>query len=152
MKHAIDIMRPDPVTVESTLKVAELARLLLAEEVDGVCVVDDGKLMGVVTAMDLIFQERKVHLPTFLAIMDAIIPLGSKRSQDELAKITGSTVAEIMSSPVRTVNYDAALEAVAELMVEAHVSVVPVLREGKLVGVIGKRDLLQAMLAKRTND
>jgi len=149
MQFAHEIMNRSPYTVTKDTSVADLARGLLERRADGAVVVKGRTVVGVVTAMDLVFQEKQVHLPTFIAFMDAVLPLGSRRTETELAKITGATVEEIMSSPAKTVSFDAALDAVATMMVEDHITVVPVIQDDVLVGVIEKPDVLRAVLASR---
>lgn len=149
MRFALEIMQREPVTITADARVDALARLLLERGIDGCCVVDgDGKLVGVVTSMDLVFQEKPVHLPTIYTFMDVVIALGGQRARDELEKITGSTVGDIMSREPTTVAKDAPLSAVAELMVEKHYTVLPVIDSGVLVGVITKADVLRAAFPK----
>lgn len=141
---AREIMSSAPVTVAPDQTVSELARRLLAAGVEGACVVQDGLLIGVVTTMDLVFQEKNLHLPTVFTFMDAVIPLGWKRAEHELSKMEGLTVAKIMTAKPVTVGPDAALAAVATLMVERHISMLPVVQAGQLLGVIDKRAVLRA--------
>jgi CBS domain-containing protein len=145
MRYALEIMQKEPTTIHPDARVEALARLLLERRMDGCCVVDDaGALVGVVTSMDLVFQEKPVHLPTVLTFMDAVIALGGRRAQEELEKITGSTVRDIMSADPTTVRKDTPLSEVAALMVEKHFTILPVLDQGVLVGVITKADVLRA--------
>lgn len=144
MLHAIDIMNREPLVVPSTMSVPDLARLLLAKGADGACVVDDGKLVGVVTAMDLVFQDRAVHLPSFIAFIDALIPVGTNRTMHELEKINGSKVADIMSAKAHSVQFDVALDKIAGMMVDGHFSLVPVMKGETLIGVITRREVLLA--------
>lgn len=142
---ARDVMDAAPKTVLPTLSVKELAAILLAERLDGVCVAEEGRLLGVVTSMDLIFQEQPVHLPSFFVFLDAVIPLESpSRVEHELAKLAGAQVKDIMVKHVVTVNPDHPLEAIAKQMVQRHISVIPVVDQGKLVGVITKPAMLRA--------
>ena len=85
MQFAHEFMSRDPYTVTADMKVSDLARGLLEHGADGAVVVDGRKVVGVVTAMDLVFQEKQVHLPTFIAFMDAVLPLGTRRTEAELA-------------------------------------------------------------------
>lgn len=144
MLHAIDIMNREPLIVAPDMSVPDLARLLLEKNADGACVLADDKLVGVVTAMDLVFQDRAVHLPSFIAFMDALIPVGSNRTLHELEKINGSKVSDIMSAKVRSVQFDAALDKIAGMMVDGHISIVPVMKGEKLIGVITRREVLLA--------
>lgn len=151
MSFAIELMNREPVTVSPDLSVRKLARLLLDQNLDGVCVVDQGKLVGVVTAMDLIFQERRVALPSYVALLNRLIPLNKAR-QSSVEKVVGGTVREIMSGEPIGVDYDASIDEIAALMVDLHITVLPVLKNESLVGVIYKRDLLRAALSSMGQD
>ena len=146
MAQARDIMNPHPLTVGPEVGVAELAKQLLEHDADGACVLRDGELIGVVTEMDLIFKEKKIHVPSFLQIMDAVIPLQLPgKYEDELHKITGLTVAEIMTADPTTISPETSASEAATLMVENHYSLLPVLENDELVGVVTRPGLLRAV-------
>lgn len=146
MKHVLDVIQENPPVVSSDMSIRDLASALLESNRDGYCVVDDGVLVGVVTAMDLIFQEKKLRLPTFFTFLDSVVPVGVKRAHDELRKISGATVADVMSRTPITVAFDAGLDQVASMMVEQHLTLLPVVREGTLVGEVTKASVLRAVL------
>lgn len=143
MKTARELMQ-DADTVGPETPTRALADTLLASGEDGVCVVDDtGRLIGVVTTMDLVFKEKKVHLPTFIAILDAVIPLGNMQDvEEEMRKIAGATAGDLMTRKVISVGPSDTMDQVATLMVEKHLTMVPVVDEGRLLGVVTKRSLL----------
>lgn len=135
-----------PLTVAPDLSVRDLVELLLREHADGACVVEDDQLVGVVTTMDLVFQEKQVHLPSFLAVLDFIIPLEPpERLQQELDKIAATCVRDMMSARPLTVATDTPMAEVASLMVDKHVTVVPVVDQDRVVGMITKPALLRAV-------
>ena len=146
---ALELLDPTVPQVSPSTPLPELARALVGSHADGACVVDGGKLVGVVTSMDLIFQDKPVHLPTLLTIMDAVIPLEStRRTEAELRKAAGATVGEVMSRTVHTVKPSTGLGEVARLMVEKHLTVIPVVSgEGELLGAISKATMLKAHMA-----
>jgi len=144
---AREILDPAPLVVEQATPVRELASRLLASGAEGACVMESGRLVGVVTAMDLVFQEKDPRLPTLFTFMDAVIPLGWKRVEEELHKIAGVTVGEIMTASPVTVGPDEDLHRIATLMVEGHLSMIPVVEDGLLLGVVDKRRVLQAAFA-----
>lgn len=117
---------------------------------DGACVVDNGELGRVVTAMDLDYQKKQIHLPSFIMLVELVIPLGSSRAQAELELLTSSTVTEFMSENPVTVEWGAPLDEVASLMSSRHFTIVPVLKAASLQDVITKRVLLWAAFAART--
>jgi len=67
---------------------------------------------------------------------------GGREYREIIRRITGLTARDIMSTPAMTVDADADLEDVATLMVESKANPVPVLRDGKLVGIISHADLI----------
>ncbi|MDJ0622065.1 MAG: CBS domain-containing protein [Desulfocapsaceae bacterium] len=146
MKYAREIMTKDVLTVQPQKSVNDLANLLTTQNINGVPVVDEeGKLMGVVTENDLVFQKKKVHIPTVINILDSFIYLESQeRMKKEMAKITGVTVESIYSKDVKTVRPETPIDEIATLMVEENIHTIPVVDDGELVGVIGKRDIIRS--------
>jgi CBS domain-containing protein len=144
--QARDIMI-EALTVAPDCSVRDLARLLLERGCDGACVVEEHRLVGVVTTMDLVFQEKQVHLPSILSFMDFAIPLEPpSRLRAELDKIAGTTVGEIMTAEPVVVDEERAVSEVARAMVERHLTIVPVVESGALRGMITKQALLRAVL------
>jgi CBS domain-containing protein len=145
MKRASDVMDREVLIVPPATSVRELASKLLGDKAEGACVVEGEKLVGVVTPMDLIFQEQPVHLPSFLVFFDAVIPLERpSHMQHELDKLMGAQVKDIMSTDLITVGAGAPLEEVATTMVRRHTGYVPVVEGDRLLGVVTKRAVLKA--------
>lgn len=148
MQYAHEIMDNDPLTVAPETTVKDLARALVQRGADGACVMDGDSLVGVVTSMDLIFQERSVHLPTYVTFLDAVLPIGQHKALKELEKVTGGTVSEIMTKTPISIAFDAPLDEVARLMVDRHITVLPVVRDGRLVGAVTKPRVLESILER----
>ena len=149
MLTARDIMNPEVVTVRADQSARELAELFLERNFSGAPVVDAaGKLIGIVTRNDLIFTKKKVRLPRSIAILDAFFLLDSpEKMKREMRKIAGGRVGDICTPNPISVPPDAPLEEVATIMAERRVHTLPVLEDGKLVGVIGKTDIIRTLLA-----
>jgi predicted transcriptional regulator len=147
MLTAQNIMTHDVVTVQENATVRELAALLLERNISGAPVVDEaGAVIGVVTESDLIFQNKKVHLPTAFAILDAFVFLERpEKMETELKKIAGSKVGDICSRKLISVGPETELEELATLMAEKKIHTLPVMSEGRLVGVIGKSDIIRTI-------
>ncbi|WP_306549763.1 CBS domain-containing protein [Desulfobulbus sp.] len=147
MLTAQNIMTSEVITVKENATVRELAALLLTSNISGAPVVDDaGKVIGVVTESDLIFQNKKVHLPTAFAILDAFVFLERPEKMEmELKKIAGSKVGDICSRKLISVGPETELEELATLMAEKKIHTLPVMSEGRLVGVIGKSDIIRTI-------
>lgn len=146
MLRARDIMTEDVITVKSSTTVEELARLLMKNQISGAPVVDEeGSLIGIVTENDLITQNKRLHIPTILRLFDAFIPLGTSRLEREIKKMTATTVGEICTEKVITVEPDTPIDEVATIMTEKKIHLIPVVKEGKIVGIIGKRDIIKGV-------
>lgn len=147
MLKALDIMTRDVITVTPHTSARELAALLLDKKISGAPVVDEaGKVLGVVTESDLIFQNKKVHLPTAVAILDAFFFLESpNKMEKELKKMAGTKVGDICSQQLISVSPDTELEELATLMAEKKIHTLPVMDGDELVGVIGKSDIIRTI-------
>lgn len=140
---ANDIMTVDVVTLSPDTPIRQIARMFHRLGISGAPVVEDGQLIGIVTEIDLIARHARPHSPLYLPLLDARIPLTRQREYREIVRrIVGTTARDIMTAPVQTVDVDDDLERVATLMVVGKANPVPVLRDGKLVGIIGHTDLI----------
>lgn len=148
MKTAADIMTRDVITVTAATSVKELAKILTENSISGVPVVDEGGfVIGVATESDLIDQNKKIHIPTVVTILDSVFYLESpNRMEEEMLKIAGSTVADIYCSEIITVTMDTPVDELATIMSEKSIHTLPVLDNGKLVGVIGKKDIIRSVI------
>jgi CBS domain-containing protein len=147
MLKAKDVMTRDVTIVTADMKVDELGRLFIDKKISGAPVADSkGALIGIVTENDLIRKNTRLHIPTVLRVFDAIIPLGRPDSvEDEIKKMTASTVGEICTKEVLSVSPEASIQDVSSIMFEKGVHLVPVLEAGKIVGIIGKIDIIRGM-------
>lgn len=149
MQKAQDIMTKDVITVTPATTVTELALLLASHKISGAPVIDSsGALLGVVTESDLIDQKKKIHIPTVVTILDSVFYLENPdKMAKEMKKIAGSTVGDIYSKDPLTVSADTHLDEIATLMAEKNVHTLPVMQGAKLVGVIGKKDIIKTLIS-----
>ena len=147
MLTAKDIMTQDVISVTKQTPVAELAKLLTSNNISGVPVVDeDGKVVAVVTESDLIDQSKKLHIPTVVTILDSVFYLENPdKMEAEMKKIAATKVAEICSGSPNTVSPDTRLDEIATVMAESNIHTLPVLDNGELVGIIGKKDIIKTL-------
>ncbi len=140
---AREVMQTEVVTLVPDAPISEIARLFRAHGISGAPVVEGGEIIGIVTEIDLIARHARPHSPLYLPLLDAKIPLHGQREYREIVRrILGTTARAIMTAPVKTVDADADLEEVATIMVDGKANPLPVLSEGKLVGIIGHTDLI----------
>lgn len=148
MLRARDIMTKDVVTVTPDTEITQAAKLLLDNHFNGLPVVDErGKLIGIICQDDLIIQQKRLPLPSLFTFFDGLIPLTSYRSlEKEVEKIVATTVSRAMTMDPITIDPDASLEDIATLMVNNNIHTLPVLDGGRLVGIIGKEDILRTIM------
>ena len=150
MISAKDIMTKEVISVSPDLVVEKLAEIFWENRISGAPVVDDnGSVVAIVTENDLIDQNKKVHIPTMISILDSVIMLEkADKIEKEIRKMTGTTVKDICSDTLITVEPETPLDEVATIMAEKQVHTLPVLTDGKLVGVVGKSDIIKTMAKK----
>ena len=147
MKTARDIMTTNVVTVKKDQPISDLSKLFIENHFNGVPVLDDaGKVIGVVTQSNLIEQNKNLHIPTVIALFDAVLFLESeKKFESDVKKLTGSKIEDIYHKKPITVSPDTDLSEITTIMAEKDVHTLPVLEDDKLVGIIGKKDVIRAL-------
>jgi len=147
MLQARDIMTREVITASPETPIAELSRTLENRKIGGVPVVDqDGRLVGIVTQSDLVERARELELPPAINILDFHIYLQiPSQLLKRVEKMLGATVGEVMSPKPVTVSPETPVSQVAALMAKQKVHTLPVLEGGKIVGIIGKIDIIRAL-------
>lgn len=143
-----DIMTRDVITVQPETEIVHATRLLLENHINGVPVTDEaGKLVGILCQSDLIAQQKELPIPSFFTFLNGIISTASmKHIEKQVQKIAATRVAEAMSPNPVTVPSDADIKDVAALMVDQNFHTIPVVDGGKLVGIVGKEDILRTLV------
>lgn len=144
---AQEIMKSEVITISENASVQELAALLAKKKISGAPVVDDHKrVVGIVSEGDLVSQDADIHFPHYIELLGNIIYLESvKKYEEKLEKAAASSVKDIMTTEVTTVQKDAPLHEIATIMTEQQVNRVPVLDGDVLVGIITRADVVRAM-------
>jgi CBS domain-containing protein len=145
-----DIMTTDVITLTPETDVVKAAQILLERHINGAPVVDEnGQLVGIICQSDLVAQQKKIPIPTLFTLLDGVFQLTSKKQiEKEMSKIAALTVAEAMTPDPVAVEPDTRIETVAALMVDNSFHTLPVVEDDRLVGIIGKEDVLRTLLPK----
>jgi CBS-domain-containing membrane protein len=147
MLYASDIMTREVLTVTPETSIADLSKTLENRQIGGLPVVDKGgRLVGVITQSDLVERARDLELPPAINILDFhfYLQIPSHMLQ-RVEKMLGATVGDCMTRDPVTVAPDTPVAQIAALMAKQKVHTIPVLKAGKIVGIIGKMDLVRAM-------
>jgi CBS-domain-containing membrane protein len=147
MLQARDIMTKEVITVSPETTVLELAQLLADHKINGAPVVDSqGRLVGVVTQNNLIDRAKKFELPHVISILDAHFYLERPSTfKKNLEKLMGNLVADIMTAPPITISEDVEVDEIATIMARRRIHTLPVLQGDKIIGIIGKIDIIRAL-------
>lgn len=150
MIKAEDIMETNIISVTPDTQIPMAVKILLDNHINGVPVVNDkNEVVGILCQSDLVFQQKEVPIPPIFTILDSIIPLSSsKKLEENLRKIAATNVEQAMIKNPVTVTAQTPVSEIASLMVEKHFHTIPVVDDKKLLGIIGKEDILKTMVTR----
>ena len=146
-----EIMDREPETVTTGTSVEEVVRKLREHELPGLPVVDtEGRLVGIVTESDLVLPDDQgdLHIPHYINLFGGTVflePLG--RFEKRLRKAFASTVEDMMTTDPDSVEPDTTVRDAARLIHESGHNRLPVVEDGRLVGVVTRVDVLGALAA-----
>ena len=149
MLTAKDIMSKTVITLSPGMEIVTAAGILMDNHINGAPVVNEsGAIMGILSRDDLVTQQKKIPLPSYFMVLDALIPLHSSgQVEKELEKIAATTVEHAMTPDPVCVRPDTPVEDIATIMVDKKIHTIPVVDEDdRLVGIVGKEDILRTIL------
>lgn len=148
--RASDVMTPTVITVDPDLSVQELAKLLSDRGISGAPVVTaSGDLVGIVSEGDLLHRaELGTERHTERRRSWWLRHFAATEARD-YARSHGRLVKDVMTSQVATVTEQVSLAEVATLLEKRRIKRVPVIREGKVVGIITRSNLVRALAAAK---
>jgi CBS domain-containing protein len=145
--NAADVMVSNVITVRSDTTVDRIAETLLANRISAVPVLDaDDKLVGIVSEGDLIHRVEagtERHRSWWLELLT-----GTETLAQEFIKSHARKAADLMSHPVISVRPDTPLDELAALLDKHRIKRVPVVQDGKLVGIVSRANLIQALIRR----
>jgi CBS domain-containing protein len=148
-----DIMDADPVTVEPGDDVETVVRLMRNHELPGVPVVNEGgRCVGIVTEADLVIADEQgdLHIPHYIELFGGVVFLEPlRRYEARLKKAFASSVSELMTEDPVTIEADASVKEAGRLIVRRGHNRLPVVEHGRLVGVVTRVDVLEALTRDR---
>ena len=146
-----EIMDPDPVTVAPDATVEEVVAVLREHGLPGLPVVDaDGQLVGIVTEADMVLPDDQgdLHIPHYVNLFGGTVFLESLgRFEGRLRKAFAASAADMMTRDPDTVGPDTSVREAARLIHESGHNRLPVVEDGRLVGVVTRLDVLGALAA-----
>jgi CBS domain-containing protein len=149
-----DIMDAEPVTVRPTDDVETVVRILRRHELPGVPVINEGgRCVGIVTEADLVLADEQgdLHIPHYIELFGGVVFLEPlHRFEERLKKAFASKVADLMTEDPVTIEPDASVAEAGRLIVRRGHNRLPVVEHGRLVGVVTRVDVLEALTRDET--
>lgn len=147
------VMTKNVVTVKPDMSIRMVARVMSENRVSGLPVVDDnGRLVGMVSEMDLL-RSRAATAERESWWLDMLAE-GEKMAPDyvEYVRSSNNLVRQVMRQDVITITEDTPLSEVAQLIVDKGVKRLPVIKDGKIVGIVSRADLVRALGARKSKN
>ena len=145
--YARDIMTSPAITVTIDTHIPELARLMRANQISGLPVVDQaGTLQGVVTDHDLILRNAPVHEPRYFAVLSGLIPINldeHRHYKEQLRHTLAIKASDLIEPGAPTITPDAPMEKVMQIMLDPKVTLLPVIEHNQVIGVVTRTDLVR---------
>lgn len=146
---ASDVMAHPVITVGETTDLARVARLMLEKDIGSVVVVDEeGTMSGIVTDSDFAARKSRIPFSTFEIPQLLGQWMGKDGVEEIYRKAQSMKVSEIMTPRVCSVAEDTPVGDVVRLMLDRAIDHVPVVRDGKPVGMVARWDLLKLLLRR----
>jgi CBS domain-containing protein len=146
-----DIMDRDPATVQPSDSTETVLRTLRDHELPGVPVVNShGRCVGIITEQDLVLSEEgaDLHLPHIFELWGGVVFLEPlRRYEQRLRKAFGAKARDLMTEDPVTISPDAPVRDAARVIARLKHNRLPVVEHGKLVGVVTRVDVLDALTA-----
>jgi len=144
-----DVMTRDVATVSRSTPVADIVKLLIAKRISAVPVVGEGgELVGMVSEADLLHRPEagtEARRPWWLDLFS-----DPDSRAEAFLKAHGRNADQVMTREVEVVSEDTPLASVAKLMDERRVKRLPVVRDGRVVGIVARSDLIRTLAQPRT--
>ncbi len=149
-----EIMQTDVPVVSPDDTVPVVANLMATNRLTGVPVVEDGRMIGIITESDIIAREADVDAPAVVPFLDAIFVADAGRSyNEEIRHALAVNARQLMTSPVVSIRQSATLTHIATLMIDEGVNPVPVLDDDdNLVGIVSRSDLVRVIARLENQD
>jgi CBS domain-containing protein len=145
---ARDVMVSPVITVKPSTSVPEVAETLVKQRISGVPVVDDqGRLVGIVSEGDLLHRAETRTERRHSWWLTALI--GDRALASEYIKAHSHKVGDVMTKQVITATPDTPLREIAALLEKNSIKRVPIVENGRIVGIVSRANLVQAMASNR---
>jgi CBS domain-containing protein len=138
------IMSKSVITCEPETDVGEVARLIWENDVSSIPVIEQGRVVGMVTDYDVISRQTEFDGPIYLPFIDVYFQVPGTGNPEQLRRILATTARELMTYPVVTLHPEDSVQDAATIMYERRINAIPVVDHDELlVGIVARADIVQ---------
>lgn len=142
-----DIMTKEVISVQSSDKVIEVADLIQKKGLNGVPVVEDGRVLGMITEADLVSQgSASIHIPSLIKLFQEfkLKKYIHGKTDEDFQSIFEADAKSIMNSDYISISPDAEITELIKLFQEKHVNPIPVVDQKKYIaGIVSLSDIIK---------
>lgn len=140
-------METQVITVLPLTSIEDLAKVLIDNKISGVPVVDElDVLLGIVTEGDLLHKQTSPQAPVINTFLGGLAYTKEfEQYNSDLQKLSACTASEIMTTTLASVSEDTSVKEISAIMVNKEINRVPVVTNGKLVGIVSRADVLKTL-------
>jgi len=141
-------MTREVITLSPEASIEEAAKQLRENKISGAPVVDGDRIVGILSEADLmrLLEEESINLvfPSPLELIELPIKM-HHQLKETIKKLAASKVKDVMTREVITIDEEGSIEEAARLMAKHGINRLPVVKDGKLVGIVTRADVIKAM-------
>ncbi|MCC6445110.1 MAG: CBS domain-containing protein [Armatimonadetes bacterium] len=144
-KTARDIMNREVLTIDENATLHEVAETLSLHHISGAPVVDkSGRVVGIISESDVIDEKKRKSAIPHLALF-GLYAVPEKLLEEAYSEGLALRAMNVMSRDVLTADEETPISELAAMMVRKRINRIPILRDGKLVGIVTREDILRGL-------
>ena len=154
MMKASDVMSREVVWIKESASVWDAFLLMRQHNISGLPVMDEqGNLSGMITEGDVLRDVKSLHLPGHMKALESLLASWRDTHYEETVwKKSARPVKDVMNFPVITVDEETNVGDIARIMLEERINRIPVVRDGEVVGMVSRSDILRALVDRRAQE
>ncbi|QGU95575.1 CBS domain-containing protein [Clostridium bovifaecis] len=146
---AKDIMKREVVSIKEDETLKDVVEMMIKHDISGLPVVNNsGKIVGIISERDILRHGKKIFMTESINLLEIMLYEQRPESyEEELSEALKLPVKKIMVKSIITADENEPVGEIALIMMEEGVNRVPILRNGELVGIIGREDIIRTIAA-----
>lgn len=145
-----ELMQNDPLLVGPDETIGKIAKAMTDTKGRAAVVIESERIVGIVTAHDLLAKHATLHFPKYFSLLGYSIPIEPGADGLEIQKALATTVRDVMTSPTITIGPDDEVDQAATMMVDENISCIPVSQDGRLLGIIDEGDIVRLLAVEES--